>query len=128
MASGNQGSIGGNPLLDNQWIIPVVSCDNSGRLSSESNFGPSAGKRGLMAPGLNITSTAPGNSYTTMSGTSVATAFVSGTIALLWSTFPDATSAEIRNSVMRSSRQRHAMIPRMLNAEEARKYLKTRLK
>ena len=129
MASGNQGSIGGNPLLKNQWIIPVVACDNLGRLSSESNVGPSVGKRGLMAPGLNMTSTAPGNSYTVMSGTSVAAAFVSGAIALLWSAFPNATSAEIRESMMPSTEQRrHTMIPRILNAEKARKYLKTRLK
>ena len=56
-ASGNQGNIGSISLINNQWIIPVAACDEYGRLDSMSNFGKSIGNRGLMAPGVNITST-----------------------------------------------------------------------
>ena len=56
-ASGNQGNIGSISLIHNQWIIPVAACNEYGRLDPMSNFGPSIGIRGLMAPGINITST-----------------------------------------------------------------------
>jgi subtilisin family serine protease len=38
-----------------------------------------------MAPGSNILSAYPGGRYAHLSGTSFATAFVTGVIALLWS-------------------------------------------
>ena len=70
-ASGNQGNIGSISLLQNQWIIPVAASDEYGQLDPMSNFGPSIGSRGLMAPGINITSTSSGGGYIKMSGTSL---------------------------------------------------------
>ena len=55
--SGNQGNIGSISIIHHQWIIPVAACDEYGHLDPMSNFGPSVGSRGLMAPGINITST-----------------------------------------------------------------------
>lgn len=104
----------------------MAACDEQGRLASESNFGPSIGIRGLMAPGMNIISTSPGGQYTKMSGTSIAAPFVSGAIALLWSIFPKATAAEITHSIISgaSNHHRRTIIPPILNAEEAWKTLK----
>jgi subtilisin family serine protease len=56
-SSGNQGNIGHTALFNNRWIIPVAACNHAGRLSPESNFGSSIGKRGFVAPGVNIRST-----------------------------------------------------------------------
>ena len=90
VAAGNQGYIGSTSLFNHPWIIPVVACDRYSRVSAESNLGLSIGNQGLMAPGVGITSTSSSEGqYTQMSGTSVATPFVSGSIALLWSLFPD---------------------------------------
>ena len=87
-AAGNQGNIGGYlSILSDQWVIPVAACDEHGRLDPMSNFGPSIGSRGLMAPGVNIASTSPNGGYAQMSGTSFAVPFVTGGIALLWSIF-----------------------------------------
>ncbi|MDQ3852127.1 MAG: S8 family serine peptidase [Thermoproteota archaeon] len=125
-AAGNQGNIGGyRSLFGHQWVIPVAACDENGRLDPMSNFGPSIGYRGLMAPGVNITSTSPGGQYTQLSGTSFATPFVTGTIALLWSLFPQTTTTQIIHCISRSaSTNRRVIIPPILHAEAALKLLK----
>jgi subtilisin family serine protease len=129
VAAGNQGNIGNISLINHQWLIPVAACDEDGRLDPMSNFGPSIGNRGLMAPGVNITSTYPGGKYTHMSGTSFAAPFVTGTIALLWSIFRNYTAASIIYSViMSASSRRRSVIPPLFNAEVAFKLLKDGIK
>jgi len=51
----------------------------------------------ISAPGSNVLSTVPGNSYGSKSGTSMATPHVSGVAGLLWMYFPDCTNAQIRH-------------------------------
>jgi subtilisin family serine protease len=73
-----------------------------------------------MAPGVHIRSTFPGGQYISMSGTSFATPFMTGTISLLWSLFPTATPTEIMFAVLNgASSHRLAIIPPLLNAETA---------
>jgi subtilisin family serine protease len=126
VAAGNQGNIGNISLINHQWPIPVAACDEDGILGSLSNFGPSIGNRGLMAPGVNIMSTYPGGQYTHMSGTSFAAPFVTGGIALLWSIFPTVTAAAIIHAIITraSNRRRHSIIPPLLNTEKTYKILK----
>ena len=76
--AGNQGNIGHISTLDHHWIIPVASCDSHGRIDPMSNFGRSISKNGFMAPGVNITSTAPYGTYDQMSGTSTASSVRDG--------------------------------------------------
>ncbi|MFM8316371.1 MAG: S8 family serine peptidase, partial [Deltaproteobacteria bacterium] len=64
--------------LDN--IIGVASVNQKNQLLSSSNFGKPVH---IAAPGLGILSTVPGGKFGTMSGTSQATAFVTGAAALL---------------------------------------------
>jgi subtilisin family serine protease len=124
-AAGNQGSIGNISLINHQWLIPVAACDENGKLDVMSNFGPSIGSRGLMAPGQNIRSTYPKGQYTDMSGTSFAAPFVTGAIALLWSINPRATPAQIKQSIVLSATRRNSrsLIPGLLNAEAASRLL-----
>jgi subtilisin family serine protease len=121
-AAGNQGNIGSISLINHQWITPVVACDENGRFSPKSNYGSSIGNRGLMAPGVGITSVSSEGHYTQMSGTSVACPFVSGTIALLWSIFPNAKAAQILYAIRKASStniKRRSIVPPLLDAEEA---------
>jgi subtilisin family serine protease len=126
VAAGNQGYIGSISLIDHNWLIPVAACKEDGRLDPTSNFGPSIGIRGVMAPGINIPSTYPGGQYAHMSGTSFAAPFVTGSIALLWSIFPNATPTAIINSITRGTSffNRRSIIPRLLNVEAAWNKLK----
>ncbi len=126
VAAGNQGNIGHNSIVNHDWPIPIVACDSTGKFSSISNFGSSIGKNGLMAPGIDIESTYPGGGYIRMSGTSVATSFVTGAIALLWSLFPDITAAELIQSIRQTNHRgrKLTILPPLLNIEDAYYYLR----
>ncbi len=83
----------------------------------ESNLGGSIGRRGLSAPGENITSLGAGGKPLTFGGTSAAAPFVTGAIALLWSEFPNASATQIKLAVTQAGRrQRNTIVPPLLDA------------
>ncbi len=122
-ASGNQGRIGHNPLFDHPWVIPVAACDLQGRLTGSSNIGKSVGMRGLLAPGQDVISTYSKGGYVKLSGTSIATPFVTGSIAFLWSLFPEATPSQIKNAITGGSAIRRSIIPPVLNVAQSKSLL-----
>jgi subtilisin family serine protease len=125
-ASGNQGSVGSSVISSHPWVIPVVAYNLQGIPLSLSNLGRSTGLRGLGAPGEGIVSTAPGGQSLTFGGTSAAAAFVTGTIALLWSEIPAASAADIKFAVSQASRPRRTtVVPPLLNAWAAFQYMAT---
>ncbi len=77
--------------LDN--IIGVASINHKNQLLSSSNFGTPVH---IAAPGLGILSTIPSGKFGTMSGTSQATAFVTGAAALLFSQIKNRSSVDYR--------------------------------
>jgi subtilisin family serine protease len=116
-AAGNQASIGSSIITRHPSVIPVVGCDLKGRPTNESNLGGSIGRKGLRAPGESVTSLGPAGQSLVFRGTSVAAPFVTGTIALLWSEFPEANAAAIRSAVTQSSSgQRRTINPPILDA------------
>jgi subtilisin family serine protease len=117
VAAGNQGMIGSTALTRHPWVIPVVACDLQGRPLRLSNLGSSLGRRGLSAPGANITSLGASGTPYTSGGTSAAAPFVTGAIALLWSLFPTATAAEVHSAIAYASTQRRkTIVPPLLDA------------
>lgn len=66
-----------------------------------SNFGE---RVDIVAPGTNIVSTFPGGQYQSMDGTSMATPFVVGAAALLWSAFPQASASDIKSALLASTK------------------------
>jgi subtilisin family serine protease len=120
-AAGNHGNIGGLSLIENDWVIPVAACDENGQLSSMSNIAHSITSRGMMAPGINITSAFPDkqNRYAKLSGTSFAVPFVTGAIALLWSAFPYLSAAQLIYLLRYSyfSKKKRSIIPRLLDVQ-----------
>lgn len=119
VASGNQGYSGYVSTVNNRWVIPVAACDRSGKPSINSNFGISIGKRGILSPGINVKSTIPNNKYGYMSGTSVATAFVTGGIALLLSINPDLTAYKIIYLIRKNRIAKNkSIIPSLIDFKE----------
>lgn len=115
-ASGNQGTLGGSAVTRHPWVIPVAACDLRGRPMGESNMGIEIGRRGLSAPGDDITSLGTNGKTLHLGGTSVAAPFVTGAVALLWSEFPDATAAEVRWAVLQAlASRRNSVAPPLLN-------------
>ncbi len=64
-------------------VIAVTATDSSNKIASFSNIGTEAE---LAAPGVSVYSTYKGGTYTTLSGTSMATPHVTGTVGLLLAT------------------------------------------
>jgi len=115
-AAGNQGAVGGSVITSHPWVVPVVAYDVGGRPMGISNLGASIGRRGLGGPGEAVTSLGVTNPLT-MGGTSAATPFVTGAVALIWSEFPAAAAAEVRSAVTQArALRRSTIVPPLLNA------------
>lgn len=119
-AAGNQGLIGGSALTRHPWVIPVDACDLQGRVTVYSNLAGTIARKGVCAPGEKIASVGRNGQRVRISGTSTATAFVTGAIALLWSEAPRANAEQIKSAVISASTgRRRRTVPPLLNAWEA---------
>lgn len=82
--------------LDN--IISVAATDRNDNIAIFSNYGATTVDLG--APGVDIYSTVPGNTYDSYNGTSMASPHVAGVAALLWSQYPSLTASEIKDTLL----------------------------
>jgi subtilisin family serine protease len=116
-AAGNEGTVGSTVITGHPWVIPVAACSLSGKPLNESNLGHSIGRHGLRAPGEKIMSLGAEGKLLTLGGTSAATPFVTGAIALVWSQFPSLSAAQIRLAFVHAhARARTNVTPPLLNA------------
>ncbi|MGZ3694734.1 MAG: S8 family peptidase [Bdellovibrionota bacterium] len=122
VAAGNGDMFGHGVSIDAQPVYPaaydlqnmvvVAATDSQDRLAAFSNFG--TGRVHLAAPGVDIVSTFPMEATEEMlannipvesgaiDGTSMATPYVSGAVALLWSTSPRSAPAKIKRRLLLS--------------------------
>jgi subtilisin family serine protease len=84
-------------------VIAVAAVDANGNLASFSNYGEKGVD--IAAPGVSIWSLYPRDLYVRMSGTSMATPFVSGAMALLLAQSPNASIAELREALLQGASQ-----------------------
>jgi subtilisin family serine protease len=106
-AAGNSGvNIDSSPSYpasySNANIIAVAAIDSSGNLASWSNYGATGVDLG--APGVSVWSTVPNkksqSSYSSYSGTSMATPHVTGAAALYAAGHPNSTAAAIKGAIL----------------------------
>jgi len=98
-ANGNDGYYGCestiSPLAIYDEVLSVGALNKEGELAPFSSLGPASVKGeihikpDLIAPGVDIFSAMPNNTYSLMSGTSAAAPHVTGIVALMWSANPD---------------------------------------
>ena len=84
--------------LDN--LIAVANIRYDGELDPTSSYG--AASVDLAAPGSYILSTTPGGTYSYMTGTSMAAPMVSAAAAMVYSAFPNATLADVKDILLAS--------------------------
>jgi subtilisin family serine protease len=88
------GSVNAPPAIYEQ-AFSVGAVNQAGQLASFSSLGPvtvdGSGriKPDIVAPGLNVLSAYPGDTYHVVSGTSMAGPHLAGVVALMWSANPD---------------------------------------
>ena len=92
-AAGNSGRENYHYPAAHPHVIAVAATDASDQLAGFSTWGDFVG---VAAPGSGVWSTYRGNSYTWMSGTSMATPHVSGLAALILSLNPGLSPADVR--------------------------------
>lgn len=82
----------------NPGQITVGAMNMNNVMTGFSNFSPTLVH--LLAPGWRIWSTFPGAGYARMDGTSMATPFVAGAAATVWSYRPKATVAQVKAAIL----------------------------
>ena len=77
-------------------VIAVVATDQKDKRAPFSNFGAACD---VSAPGVNIFSSIPNDTFTFMDGTSMASPHVAGLAGLIWSRNLSLTNAQVRNII-----------------------------
>jgi thermitase len=95
-ATGNEGDSAVLYPAQYAEALAVAATDSNDQRAWFSNYGPEVD---VAAPGVSIYSTYPGGGYTYMNGTSMATPYVAGLAALIWSEVPSYTNDQVEGRI-----------------------------
>ncbi|TCM99391.1 RHS repeat-associated protein [Paenibacillus sp. BK033] len=102
-------------------LLSVAAINNKGELASFSNFGNTVD---VAAPGVDVLTTLPDGKYESVSGTSIAAPFVTGTAALVMSKYPDLSASDVAHRISSNVSKQSELAEKVLtngwvNAEKA---------
>jgi subtilisin family serine protease len=100
--------------------ISVAATTDADNLASFSNYG--ASRVHVAAPGVSILSSVPGDQYRFMSGTSMASPFVSGLAAMVLREAPNLTGYQIKNLILNSATQINGLSTKIYSKGRADAY------
>lgn len=100
-AAGNDGNSTHSYPASYDSVVSVAAVDDT---ETVADFSQTTTQVELAAPGVDVISTYPGNSYASASGTSMASPHTAGVTALVWSHFPNCNNYEIRNALGASAK------------------------
>lgn len=101
-------------------IISVTAIDQKTEVLPSSNFGTETVD--LAAPGFNILSTLPGNAYGYMTGTSQATAFVTGAAVLVKAFHPEFDAYQIKKYILATGDANASLVTKTRTARRLNLY------
>ena len=104
--------------LDN--VISVANTTSSDELNGKSHYG--AKSVDIAAPGTDIYSTIPTNSYKVMSGTSMSTPMVTSTVAVMRAINPNISAKEIKETLCSSSDKLSALTGKVISGGRLNAY------
>jgi len=99
-AGNNKGNTKVYPAAYDEVLCVGNSKDTNGRAGS-SNYGTWVD---IAAPGENVLSTIPGNTYGNKTGTSMSSPLVAGAAAVVWSMHPSWTAAQVRERLEKTAK------------------------
>ena len=99
-AAGNSGDSSLSYPASYPYIMSVAAVDSNKNKAVFSQYNDQVE---IAAPGVNVMSTLPDDTYAAWSGTSMACPHVAGVAALVWSYFPDCENSQIRNVLLKSA-------------------------
>ncbi|AZZ37495.1 hypothetical protein CIK05_12055 [Bdellovibrio sp. qaytius] len=82
--------------------------NSSALVANFSNYGKKSVD--IFAPGFEIVSTSPGNTYSILSGTSMAAPMVSGVLSVVWAQNPNLSAEQVRQIVLRNGRNKNSLL------------------
>lgn len=97
-------------------IISVTAINPSSQVLPSSNYGTNTVD--IAAPGQNILSTLPGSTYGYMTGTSQATAFVTGAAVLVKAHHPDFTYNDIKRYILSTGDSKDSLLAKTRTARQ----------
>jgi subtilisin family serine protease len=113
-----------NPLYPASYaasnMISVAATDANDNLASFSNFGIRSVD--IAAPGVNILSTFPGDSYESLSGTSMSAPVVTGVAGLILTSNSGLTPVQVKDRILRTSDQVQGLHDKILTGGRINAY------